>query len=76
MKGASGFRMLLTWERRLGRSLTQCRERDDRTASNVFDGYGRDSSESRTSRVRFISWLKGRSMSRLRSVGEDSAAVR
>jgi len=33
MKGESGFRIVFIWERRVGRSLTQWREREERTAS-------------------------------------------
>lgn len=76
MKGASGLRMLLIWESTDGRSLIQWRLRFESTASNVLDPYGTVSRESRTWRSREMSLLKGRSSSRLRRVGAESAHVR
>lgn len=75
MKGLSGLSTEFTCARTLGRSLTQCSDRDDRTASKVLGLYGRDSSSCRASRVSFIFELKGRSASRCRKPGDESAAV-
>ena len=61
-------------ERSDGRSLTQCRDREERTASKVLGAKGRDSG--------FVRWVcvmgilgAERESSRWRSVGEVSAQV-
>jgi len=77
MKGESGFRMPFIWERRVGRSLTQWREREERTALKDWGSNGRGwSTGGRTVRV----WegrrlLKGSEASRWRRVGEVSTEV-
>ena len=78
MKGESGSRMVLIWERREGRSLTQWRESEERTALKEWGGKGRG--EGAGGRV-IRSWegrrvLNGREASRWRRVGEASADVR
>ena len=40
-KGESGIKMRLIWESMLGRSLTQWRDRDERTALNESGSKGR-----------------------------------
>ena len=78
MKGESGFKMPLIWERREGRSFTQWRERDERMASKDCGAKGRGvSGGGRTVRV----WkgrrlLNGRDSSRWSRVSEESAEVR
>ena len=76
MNGASGLRMLLIWDNTDGRSLIQCKLRFESTASKVLDPYGSVSRESRTWRSREMSLLKGRSSSRCKRVGAESAQVR
>ena len=61
-------------ERSEGRSLTQCREREERTASKVLGGKGRDSGFVRWVCVMGILGAESES-SRWRSAGDVSAQV-
>ena len=78
MNGESGFRMPLICDSSDGRSLTQCRERDERTALKDCGAKGSWAlGEGRIVRVcEGRRLLNGRDSSRYSKVGEESADVR
>lgn len=71
--------MRATCDRREGRSLIQCSERDDTTAANDAGANGSGALSGSGSTIR-LCWgrrlLKGRSISRWRRVGDESAEVK